>query len=81
MAYLRSSNTAKLHAAVTPHNSTNITNWPVRALRIGVGGVVAVVGTDDVVVNYTCVDGEVLTVATKRVNSTNTTATGIVAWY
>ena len=70
-----------MHASVTPSDTVDLPNGIARALRIGTGGVVAVVDPQGTVVEYTVVDGEVLDVATKRVNNTNTTATGIVAWY
>jgi hypothetical protein len=70
---------ARSHAEVTPHASLNF--GCARALRIGGAGDVAVVGLDDVVVIYTCVAGEVLTVQCKRVNLIGTDATNIVAWF
>lgn len=67
------------HFAVTPSNTANFATQA-RALRINVAGDVAVVSPSDTVVTYTCVAGEVLAVRCKRVNSTGTTATGIVGW-
>lgn len=72
---------AMWHAAVTPSDTVDIPNGPARSLRIGVAGNVAVVDPTDVVVVYACATGEVLNVACKRVNSTSTTATSIVAWF
>lgn len=51
------------------------------AIYVGGAGVVAVVFQDGSVVNFTCVAAQILPVKAKRVNSTNTTATGIVALY
>lgn len=51
------------------------------AIFVGGAGIVAVVFQDGSVVNFTCVAGQVLPVAAKRVNSTNTTATLMVALY
>lgn len=48
-------------------------------LYVGGAGVVAVVFEDGTVTNFTAAAGQVLPVAAKRVNSTNTTATLIVA--
>jgi hypothetical protein len=76
--------TAAFHGAVTKSDSADIAlingRGP-RALRIGGAGDVAVVDQRGTVVVYTCVAGEVLEVKAKRVNSTSTDATGIVAWY
>lgn len=51
------------------------------AIYVGGAGVVAVVFQDDSVVEFTCVAGQVLPVKAKRVNSTNTTATLMVALF
>lgn len=48
-------------------------------LYVGGAGVVPVVFEDGTVVNFTAVAGQVLPVAAKRVNSTNLTATLVVA--
>lgn len=49
------------------------------AVYIGGAGVVAGVFEDGTVVNFTCVAGQILPVALKRVNATNTTATLMAA--
>lgn len=70
--------------AVTPSNSTDFPNLPEDfpdAIYIGGAGVVAVVMPDLSVVNFTCVAGQTLRVKARRVNSTNTTATLMVACY
>ena len=71
-------------AAVTPHNSTDFA--PARALYVGVGGDVAAVsrdltGAETAVVFKNVPSGTILPVRCRRVNSTGTTATDIVALY
>ncbi len=67
-------------AAVTPHNSTNFTAGICRALYVGVtGDVVAIV--DGQAITFKAVPVGVLPIRCTRVNSTNTTATDIVALY
>jgi hypothetical protein len=51
------------------------------AIYVGGAGVVAVVLQDGTVQNFTAVAGEVIPIRGKRVNSTNTTATLLVALY
>lgn len=51
------------------------------ALYVGGAGVVAGVLADGTVQNFTCVAGQILPMALRRVNSTNTTATLLVALY
>lgn len=51
------------------------------AIYVGGAGVVAAVFLDNTVVNFTCVAGQVLPVAIKRINDANTTATVTVALY
>lgn len=68
--------------AVTASDSVNFTDGACRSLWIAVGGDVAVVGLDGAATTIEDVpSGTVLPVAAKRVNSTGTTATGIVALY
>lgn len=65
--------------AVTPSDSVNYSNIA-RALYVGSGGTVVLVTTRDTVVTFTgLVGGTILPVWHKRVNSTNTTATNLVA--
>lgn len=65
--------------AVTPSDSTSYTNIA-RALYVGSGGTVALVTTRDAVVTFTgLTGGTILPVWHKRVNSTGTTATNLVA--
>lgn len=51
------------------------------AIYIGGAGVVVVVFEDDSTASFTCVAGQTLPVRAKRVNSTNTTATLMIALY
>jgi len=70
--------------AVTPSDSVNITNYPsVRGLWVGGAGNVAVLAADDsAAVTLVGVQaGTLIPLRVKRVNSTNTTATSIVAIY
>lgn len=57
--------------------SDNLTS----AIYVGGAGDVAVVFQDDSVVVFTCIAGQILPVKAKRVNSTGTTATAMVALY
>lgn len=67
--------------AVTTSDSVNLTRTA-RALYIGVGGNVVVVTASGTVVTFANVQtGTVLPVRAARVNTTNTTATNIVAIY
>lgn len=73
--------------AISPSDSVDFVaqgNSPDRlttGIYVGGAGVAAVVFPDASVVNFTCVAGQVLDVAARRVNSTNTTATLMVALY
>lgn len=51
------------------------------AVYVGGAGIVVAVLQDDTAVNFTAVAGEILPIAVKRVNSTTTTATLMVALY
>lgn len=68
-------------AAITKHDSTNFS--PCRAIYVGgAGDVVVVFAENGEAVTFVGVPaGTVLPVAAKRVNSTNTTATSMVALY
>ncbi len=66
--------------AVTPHDSTNLSNTT-RALWVGVSGDVSVEMVDSgSAIVHKNVQGQ-LNVRCTRVNSTDTTATDIVAWF
>ena len=66
--------------AVTPHDSTNL-DQETRGLYVGVSGdVVAIIG--GVAITFTAMAAGIIhPIAVTRVNSTNTTATNIVAIY
>jgi len=64
---------------VTPHNSTSYVQGEARYLYVGGAGVVKLVKIDGVEVSYTVPAGAYILCASIRVNSTGTTATGIVA--
>jgi len=68
-------------AAITKHDSDNFADGECHRIYVGGAGVVAVVLPDDSVVNMTAVAGGYLQVRAKRVNSTNTTATLMIALY
>ena len=67
-------------AAVTPSDSVDLTP-PCRGLYVTGAGNVACVGDDDAVTVFAFAAGEIKPLGPKRVNSTSTTATGIVALY
>ena len=71
---------ARSWMAVTPHDATNLPAG-CRGLYVGSAGNVAAVGDDDVVVVFAAATGQFLPLGVKRVNSTSTTATNIVALY
>lgn len=68
-------------AAITPSDSTNFEEC--RSIYVGVGGdVVVVLPGSGGAVTFTAVpSGAILPVRAKRVNSTSTTATNLVALY
>lgn len=71
---------ADSHLTITPNDSTDLATVP-RAIRINGAGDVVIrdkAGTD---ITYTCAAGEVLAFRGVRILSTDTTATGIVAWW
>lgn len=68
-------------AAVTPHDSTNFTTVP-RAIYVGgAGNLVAIGAGGDAVTFVGVAAGTLLPIRPTRINSTNTTATSIVALY
>jgi len=74
--YVRS-NASRDNFAITPSDTINFTTPP-REIVVGGAGTVAIVEQDDTVVSYTVVAGQRITDYCKRVNSTGTTATGLV---
>lgn len=68
--------------AVTPSDSTSYVNGAARALYVGGAGNVVMVLTDDSTVTLTAVPaGTIIPLWHKRVNSTSTTATSMVAMF
>ena len=66
---------------VTPSDTVNLPAG-CRGIYVGTAGDVVLVGDDDVAITFTVADdGTLLPLGAKRVNNTNTTATGIVALY
>lgn len=79
MADRQATYSARAAIAVTPHDSTNF-GGVARALYVGGAGNVVVVFVNDTTGTFVGVPaGAVLPVLCKRVNSTNTTATNILA--
>lgn len=76
------SDPAAFAAAVTPSDSTNFTAGEARGLYVGGAGDVVVVFPDGTAITFVGVTaGSILPVQCKRVNSTSTTATSIVALF
>jgi hypothetical protein len=72
---------ARRFSAVTPSDSVDLAPG-VRAIFVGTGGDIALVGEDDnVEVLKNVADGMIIDVSPKRVNDTDTTADDIVAFY
>lgn len=64
--------------AITPSDSVNFTQGMVRGIFVGAAGNVVVVTPQGNAVTFAAGAGSVLPVCALRVNSTNTTATGLV---
>jgi hypothetical protein len=68
--------------AISKSDTVDFTNGSCRALYIGGAGNVVVVAPDGTTATYMAVPaGTVLPVQAKRINSTNTTATDMLALY
>lgn len=71
--------------AITPSDTDDFPLGICSAIHVGTAGtdadVVAVVLQDGTVVDFTVTAGEILPVAAKRVNDTNTSASNLVALY
>lgn len=67
-------------AAITPHNSTDIPLT--RAVYVGGAGNLVAVDADNTATTFTAVAaGTLLPIRVRRINSTDTTATALVAIY
>ena len=80
MADKKTINGADRWATITASDTVNILEVP-RAIQVNVAGNVALVGADDVVAVLTVAAGVPLAYQPKRINATNTTATGLIALY
>lgn len=68
--------------AVTPSDTVDFLDGPCDALWSGTTGTIAIVGHDGSVGSFAAInDSGVIAVKAKRINTTGTTATGIVALY
>lgn len=67
-------------AAVTTSDTTNFSELP-KAIYVGTAGIIAAVGADGVVANFFAPDGTTVLIRPKRINTTGTTASGLVALY
>lgn len=67
--------------AITKSDTDNFADGLCDAIYVGGAGVVVVVFQDGSTASFTCIAGQVLPVRAKRVNSTNTTATLMIALY
>jgi len=67
--------------AITPSDSTNFTNGLCNGIYVGGAGVVITVDRDDNTCSWTVPAGGYIKLQCKRVNSTTTTATLMVAIY
>ena len=69
-------------ALITKHDSTDIPTGMTRAIYVGGAGDIAAVDKDDTAVVFSAVPaGTILPIRVRRVNSTSTTATLMVALY
>jgi hypothetical protein len=68
-------------AAVTPNDSTDLSRTPTRALYIGGAGNLVVDMAEGPTVTFTAVPVGIFPISVKRVRSTSTTATNIIALY
>lgn len=65
--------------AITPHDSNDFSQGPVRGIYVGGAGNMVAVTTGGTAVTFTGVlAGSIIPIRAKRVNSTNTTATSLV---
>ena len=72
--------------AITKSDTVDLAPWSAEqrltdAIQVGGAGVVAAVDANNVAVSITCVAGQLLPIAIRRVNDANTTATVMTALY
>jgi len=66
-------------SAITPSDTIDDPKGPFKAIYVGVGGDIAIVGLDNVAVTFKgAITGSILPLIGRRVNSTNTGATDMV---
>ena len=66
---------------ITKSDTVNFVRGLCDAIYVGGAGIVVVIDTNDTAHSFTCIAGQVLPVRAKRVNSTTTTATLMIALY
>jgi hypothetical protein len=67
---------------ISKSDTVNFPDGPCNAIYVGGAGiVVAIMADGNNAVSFTCVAGQILPIRAKRVNSTTTTATLMVALY
>jgi len=69
------------YVAITKSDTVNFAEGPCDAIYIGGAGIVVAVAENDNTTSFTCIAGELLPISAKRVNSTTTSATLMVALY
>lgn len=67
--------------AITKSDTVDIPTGPTHAVYVGGAGVLVAVFEDGSTADLTCVAGAILPLKIKRVNSTSTTATLMIALY
>jgi len=66
--------------AVTPSDTIDDPNGPFKAIYVGSAGNIVIVGIDNVAVTFVgALAGSILPLIGRRINSTNTTASSLVA--
>jgi len=65
--------------AITPSDTVDESAGPFKAIYVGVGGDIAIVGIDNVAVTFkNAISGSILPLIGRRVNNTNTGATNLI---
>lgn len=67
--------------AITASDSVDLPGGPTDAVYIGVAGNLVAVDQNGTTCTFAVVAGQILPIRVKRINSTSTTATGLVALY
>lgn len=67
--------------AITKSDTVDFFRGICDAVYVGGAGVVVAIQEDGTAVSFTAVAGQVIPIAAKRINSTNTTATLMIALY